>query len=723
MRFGRYSGGKLKVKSKLIRQFAYLISAFIIVTILISALITFISQTMMYRELCRNRIKEVGDYLSGLILDDAEDFQNYRNYYIEHYQEIRIPCDFTECTEVRNEFYRAFKETYPGHSFMTDVKPQDMPEDLQLLYYTYRHAHWLLIFEQARASFDLPYTYFLLPDDETHYTMYMIDGERTEDPEHPGYLYMGDSYYEEPEEHQLLWKTWHNAKRYDEVYEWNNKWGNTYSYYTPLSIHGECIGLIVTEIDVKNVNSMILKSTGVLIVQLAPILILLTVLLLLFIRKKYINRINHLSTQINDFSSTRAYETVDAIKAYPYGNDEIRSLADNTADMIKEIRIHEEKIAQAAQFKSDFLANMSHEIRTPMNAVVGLSELLSKQELDEKSKEYADQINASANTMLVIIDDILDFSRIEAGTMTISPKDYNVKTMLEEIVSITSRGLGDKPVKMELCLAQDLVQELHGDSERIRQVLINIISNAVKFTEQGSIKIDAGSARKDGSTVDLKISVADTGIGIEKENYEKIFDSFSQIDSKRNRKAEGTGLGLAISQRLIQLMGGNIEVNSEYGVGSVFRITIPQQIAAHKAKGPTAPSNAAPTPDAFFAPDARVLVVDDNSVNLYIAKNLLELYGIRPTCVLSGADAIRAVDGHEYDLILMDYMMPDMDGIETMERIREKFPAYKDVPIIAFTANAVAEARDILMNSGMDDFIAKPVKSKELEAILKKWLS
>ncbi|MCR5651761.1 MAG: response regulator [Lachnospiraceae bacterium] len=713
----------MKLKNRLIKQFAFLISIFVITSVVVSALVTYYTQTNRYRNLCRDRIMAVGDYLCGLILHDPEDFSDYRDYYLEHYQQIRIPVDFDDDGPAKIAFYDAFNKTYPDLSFKTDIKPRDMSEDVKLLYYTYLHEHWLLIFEQARSSFDLPYTYFLVPDDETNYTMYMIDGERTEDKDHPGFLYMGDSYYEEPGKHELMWNTYHNGIKYDDVYEWNNEWGNTYSYYTPLVIDGRCLGLIVTEINVNDVNSMIKKSTFALVIQLAIFLIILTSLLLFVINRKHINRIDHLSDQINDFSSTRAYETVEAIRAYPYGrDDEIRRLAENTADMIHELQVHEDEIAQAAQFKSDFLANMSHEIRTPMNAVVSLSELLSKQELDDKSREYAEQINFSANTMLVIINDILDFSRIESGTMLINPSNYDVKKMIRDIVNITSMGLGDKPVEMKLVIDPNVPSYLTGDSARIRQVLMNVVSNAVKFTEKGSVKISVDSKKTGEDSIDLKIKVSDTGIGIRKKDYEKIFDSFSQVDSSRNRKAEGTGLGLAISQRLVRLMNGTIEVESEYGIGSIFKISIPQMIAGFSDDNTPLSSGTAPAEKYFSAPDAQILVVDDNSVNIYIAKRLLELFDIKATCVLSGAAAIKACNDTDFDLILMDHMMPGMDGIETMKRIREQFPQYKKIPIIAFTANAVSEARDHLLAAGMDDFISKPVKGRDLEALLKKWL-
>ncbi|MBP5383370.1 MAG: response regulator [Lachnospiraceae bacterium] len=710
----------MKRRFKLIRQFAYLISLFVIVTVAVTAIITYFSQTNSLRIECRNRIMEVGDYLAGLIMEDPEDFAAYQKYYAAHYDTIRIPLDFTECNTARNAFNRAFNEAYPGQTFKKDVMPEEMSDELQNLYYTYRQEYWILVFEKARTSFDLPYTYFLLPDPETHYTVYMIDGERTEDSEHPGYLYMGDSYYEEPSEHELLWNTWFNARKYDEVYEWDNEWGNTYSYYTPLVINGNCIGLVVTEIDVSAVNTMILNSTVKLLLQLALILIVLTAALLFFINRYHIRRINHLSGQINDFSTRRAYDTVDAIRAYPYGHDEIFLLAENTANMIRELQIHEGKIAQAAQYKSDFLANMSHEIRTPMNAIVSLSELLIKEDLSDKGKEYAQQIKSSGHALLVVLNDILDFSRIEEGNMEITAARYNVKQVLNDVVELTGLGLKNKPVVMNLDIEPDIPEHLIGDHARLSQILNNVISNAVKFTQIGSINIRVEHEMIDEKQIRLMIRVADTGIGIKEEDLDRIFDSFSQVDSKRNREVEGTGLGLAITQRLVRLMGGTIEVESKFGSGSVFKISIPQEVAiAEGAKDEKRKGEV----KQFYAPDAKVLVVDDNTVNLYVAKNLLAIYGIQPTCVTSGEQALKAVEKNSYDLILMDYMMPQMDGIEATRLIREKHPAYRKIPIIAFTANAVTEARKLLLNGGMDDFLPKPVKSQELEFMLRKWLS
>ena len=715
--------GSMKPKKKLIRQFAVLFSLYIIVAIVFASVAVYFSQMNQYKEMCRERIKDVGGHLTGLILKEAADFEAYQKYYMEHYEELRIPCDFENVNAARDEFFRAFNAEYPDKTFRDDISIDEVSDELRRLYYTYRHEYWLLVFEEARESFDLPYTYYLVPDVQTSYTMYMIDGERTNDPNHPGFLYMGDSYYEEPSEHKLMWNTFLTGIAYDEVYEWDNDWGNCYSYYTPLVINGKCLGLVVAEIDVSAVNAMILKSTALLAAELAFLLIIMTVALLFFINKYHIKRIDHLSEQINEFSLTRAYDTVDSINAYPYGDDEIKALAMNTADMIKDLQIHEGKVAQAAQFKSDFLANMSHEIRTPMNAVVGLSDLLVEEDLTERGKEYARQINSSANAMLVVINDILDFTRIEAGSVEINPSKYDINRVLNDIVNMMAMGLADKPVSMKLNIPPNMPKDLYGDVERIRQVLNNVISNAVKFTKEGSITINADCKSIDEDTVNLTIRVADTGIGIRKQDYERIFDSFSQVDSKRNREVEGTGLGLAITQRLVRLMGGEIEVESEYGVGSVFKIHMPQKLsmpegAAQQLEG----SGKAPSTRRLHAPNAKVLVVDDNSVNLFVARNLLDLYAIKSTCVISGEQAIEAAGREKFDLVLMDYMMPHMDGIEAMKHIREKYPEYKDIPIIAFTANAVEEARDVLLKEGMDDFIAKPIKSIELEEMLMKWL-
>lgn len=707
----------MKPKKKLIRQYTYAVAFFVVVTMTISAIVTYFAQMNQYKELAKDRIRAVGDGLVAKLLEDPQDFLDYMNYYKDHYEELRIPCDFDECITARDEFFSEFRSEYPDKTFRVTVDKDEMPERLQNLYYTYRHEYFLLEFEKAREAYGLPYTYFLLCDDESHYTTYMIDGERTEDKNHPGYLYMGDSYYEEPSEHTLLWNTYHNGIRYDDVYEWDNRWGNTYSCYTPLVIDGECVGLVVTEISVSDVNTMILKNTALLVLQLGALLAILSGMLLFFINKNHIKRIKHLSEQISDFASTRAYDTVDAIRAYPYGDDEINTLAQNTADMIRDLQVHEAKIAQAAQFKSDFLANMSHEIRTPMNAIVGLSEMAIKEEDPDKKKEYINRINSAANTMLVIISDILDFTQIEAGRVEIVPVDYDVRKMVQEVVGALSMGLKAKPVKMNLNISPSIPQFLCGDYARIRQILGNVIGNAVKFTKEGSVTVNLDHESVGDGEINMKIRVADTGIGIMKQDYDMIFESFSQVDSKRNREAEGTGLGLAITQRLIKLMNGTIEVESEYGVGSVFRISIPQKIADSANE-----KQETPAPEKLHAPSAAVLVVDDNSVNLFVAKSLLGMFGIEPTCVSSGEQAIKACENRSYDIILMDHMMPKMDGVEAMNIIREKFPAYKSVPIIAFTANAVEEARDLLLNEGMDDFLAKPVKGSDIEAIMRKWL-
>ena len=708
----------MKPKNSLIRQYAILISLFVITTIAISAVVTYFSQVDQYKKLCMDRIRAVGDNLVGQIMDDPQDFADYKDYYEKHYQDLRIPCDFTECVTARDAFFSAFREEYPDKTFRVNVQKDEMPDRLQNMYYTYRHEYWMLAFEGARKAYGLPYTYFLVLDDDTSSSMYMIDGERTEDEEHPGFLYMGDSYVVEKDKYPLLWDTYHNAIRYDEVYEWDNEWGNTYSCYTPLIIDGECIGLVVTEISVSDVDNMIMRSTVLLVMQLSVMLILLTALLLFFINKKHIRRIDHLSEQIDDFSLTRAYDTVEAIREYPYGSDEIRTLADNTADMIRDLQIHERKVEQAAQFKSDFLANMSHEIRTPMNAIVGLSELAVKEEDQDRKKEYIDQINSSANAMLVIINDILDFTRIEAGTMEIVPADYDPKQMARDVVGVALMGLDEKPVKMILNIDPSIPAKLYGDSSRIKQILGNVVSNAVKFTKEGSVTVNLDFDRLDDNNINLKIRVADTGIGIMKKDYETIFESFSQIDSRRNRAAEGTGLGLAITQRLVNLMNGTIEVESEYGVGSVFKICIPQETGTDAGKRADEP----PKSRKLQAPDAKVLVVDDNSVNLFVAVKFLELNGIKPVCVTSGEQAVKAAGKEKFDIVLMDYMMPNMDGIEAMKQIREQFPEYRDIPIIAFTANAVEEAKELLLKEGMDDFLGKPLKSTDLEAMLKKWL-
>ena len=495
-------------------------------------------------------------------------------------------------------------------------------------------------------------------------------------------------------------------------------------------------------------------------------------------------------------------------------------------------------IEREAHMKSDFLANMSHEIRTPMNAVIGMAEMAMREDLPPLARQYIKQIIASGNTLLTIINDILDFSKIETGKMDINLAEYEPFSIVKDITSVIMTRIGDKKLEFLVDVAPDIPRQLMGDSIRIRQIIINLANNAVKFTREGYVHLSVGFEKKSDRQIILKVFVEDTGIGIKKEDMGKLFQSFHQLDSKRNRNVEGTGLGLAISKQLISLMNGTIHVKSEYDKGSCFSFEIPQLvidnqpsievneetekvaglfcansymlehmkkmfgqlnvkcivvekredlklldegnagflfaewdgssfislindymslhpsmtgvyitgfgekvkpyqeniIVISKPLSIMALSKILSHEDLyeenddtednyeFIAPDAEILVVDDNEPNLMVAEGLLAPLQMKIDKATGGKQALDMIENKHYDLVFMDHMMPEMDGIETTQMIRRYHEEYDDVPIIALTANVMEEMQSIFLVNGMNDFVAKPIELKVIIAKLKQWL-
>lgn len=490
------------------------------------------------------------------------------------------------------------------------------------------------------------------------------------------------------------------------------------------------------------------------------------------------------------------------------------------------------EVEKASNMKSDFLANMSHEIRTPMNAVLGMTDLALREEMSPAAREYLHQIRSSGKILLAIINDILDFSKIESGKMDIIEVVYEPLSVVNDLANIVNSRIGNKKIEFIIDIAPDLPRSLFGDNIRIHQILLNILNNAVKFTQQGEIRLTIGWEKNGSDTILLKADIKDTGIGIKKEDLHKLFNSFQQVDSKRNRNIEGTGLGLAISQQLLQLMGGCISVDSEYNKGSVFSFVLPQKVIneAPAVSGQERQMSAAVlvsdpivreqlvkdlkwietdisviediseaealSPDflivekalftgrvreyaeknpqvnclaianydsennidlsnvkiirkpiyflnlynamgisnitfgdssdsdsfTFVASDAHILIVDDNAINLTVAKGLIEPLEMQVDTAASAAEAIEMMHHFKYDLIFMDHMMPEVDGVEATHIIRRLMPSYNDVPIIALTANAVGGVREMFIKEGMNDFVAKPIEVGEMVSKLRKWL-
>ncbi len=395
------------------------------------------------------------------------------------------------------------------------------------------------------------------------------------------------------------------------------------------------------------------------------------------------------------------------------GGGRIRGVVVTITD-VSELVIAQRKAEEAARSKSDFLANMSHEIRTPMNAILGIAEiLLHGRGLDSAQRKYIDDIKMSADSLLTIINDILDISKLEVGKMSLSPATFDFAHFLENIRSFATFIASEKDLSFQYETAGTLPELLKGDDVRLRQVIINLLSNAVKFTPAGTVTL-----RVVAEAETLRFDIQDTGIGIRPEDRAGLFQPFKQIDTTRNRSIKGTGLGLSIAKSIVGLMGGSIGLESVYGRGSTFSFVIPKLPGDEKEM-----VKANDHTRVFYAKSVRILIVDDNEINLSVAVGLLKtLYDLESDQAQSGPEALEKVAVNRYDLIFMDHMMPDMDGVETAHRIRQMDGWRKTVPIIALTANAVSGAKEMLLASNMDDFLSKPLQKAELDRILTVWI-
>ena len=386
-----------------------------------------------------------------------------------------------------------------------------------------------------------------------------------------------------------------------------------------------------------------------------------------------------------------------------------------------------ERAVAASEAKSEFLANMSHEIRTPINAVLGMDEMILRESKEKDIRAYAADIYAAGQSLLSLVNDILDVSKIESGKMEIIPVDYDFPSMVNDIVNMVNIRAAAKDLKFEVEVDENIPSKLNGDDVRIRQVLTNVLTNAVKYTNEGNVWLRINSKKK-ANEVRIYFEVEDTGIGIKEEDMDKLFKNFQRIEEKRNRNIEGTGLGMSISMHLLEMMGSRMNVKSEYGKGSVFSFSLVQKIVDETPVGNfherIQQANREFTyVNAFTAPDAHILVVDDNTMNRKVFKSLLKPMNIQITEASGGKESVELASKKHFDLIFMDHMMPEMDGVEAFHKIREiKDGPCKDTPIFILTANAVVGAKENYLKEGFDGFLSKPVVSDKLEEAIKQHL-
>ncbi|MBQ2935226.1 MAG: response regulator [Lachnospiraceae bacterium] len=396
----------------------------------------------------------------------------------------------------------------------------------------------------------------------------------------------------------------------------------------------------------------------------------------------------------------------------------------------EELRAAKEMAEKANRAKNDFLANMSHEIRTPINAITGMNEMIIRESAEKDIRKYALDIKYASQTLLSLINDILDFSRIESGKMEIIEDNYEVAYLLRDAINMIRARAKKKGLQFNISIDSNMPKILYGDAVKVKQILSNILSNAVKYTKRGSVHLTADSNVQEDGTVILRMSVKDTGIGIKEEDIPLLFEGFERLNIKENRSIEGTGLGLAIIDRLTKRMNGKITVESVYGEGSTFTVYLPQKLIDATPLGDFEENYLKDRKDAmvyhesFTAPEAKILVVDDNEINLSVARSLLKKTQMQITDCKSGAECLSLMKKEQYDVILLDHMMPEMDGIETLKRSKEmEDNLCSETPVIALTANAMSGVREMYLNEGFDDYLSKPIEGKALETMLMKYLS
>ena len=399
------------------------------------------------------------------------------------------------------------------------------------------------------------------------------------------------------------------------------------------------------------------------------------------------------------------------------------NVSDNT--QLKKYYEMEVNIAKnASKAKTDFLSRVSHDIRTPINSISGMNEMILRECKDKKIMEYAYQISESAEMLLNLVNNVLDFTKIESGKMTLVNREYDTRKMLEGIIDIISIQAGKKKIDFVYNISSDLPAKLYGDDVRISQIIMNLLSNAIKYTSEGSVTLTVKKVHDGEESAEIFVSVKDTGMGIKKEDLSKLFNAFERFEEVKNHSIQGSGLGLNIVSYFLQMMNSNLEVDSEYGKGSDFSFVITQTIVDEtpiKTFDNKVQNNEDYEYHALFtAPDAKILVVDDNEINRFVFVSLLSATKVQVDEAESGIKCLEMTKKEKYHMIFMDHMMPEMDGIETFHKIKEdENNLCRDIPIVALTANAIEGARQMYLDEGFNAYLAKPFDPEEVETLIR----